>query len=134
MAEGSRRFSAILRTAAFFAVAVAAFGSLSFMFTAGSRQRSMLLMALFTGWVVSPFVALGWAARISVRWPPFASAAICLGILALTVLSLLMYSGTLPMPTGSRPAAVFLLVPLASWVLIAIGGWVSLKSFRGTRG
>ena len=134
MAEGNRRVPAVLRTMAFLAVAAGAAGSLSFMFLAGSRQRSMLLMALFTVWVLSPFVALGWAARISVRWPSSASAAICVGILVLAVFSLLMYSGVMPMPRGSRPAAVFLLVPLASWVLIAIGGWVSLKSFRETRG
>ena len=110
------------------AIVAGAAGSIGLMFLAGSRQRSLLLMGLFTGWVLSPFLLLGWACMVSIRWPAFTRASLYAGALVLTMTSLLAYGGSIPMPSGSRPAAVFLLVPLASWVFMAVV--IALIRFR----
>jgi hypothetical protein len=110
----------VFRALALIAVATGALGSMGLMLFAGSRQRSLVLIGLFTGWVLSPFAALAWAAVVSKGWPSFERSTLYSGILILTLASLLLYSGLIPMPAGSRPAAVFLVVPAGSWVLIAL--------------
>ena len=125
MQENSRGLLGMLRVTALVAIVAGAAGSSGLMFLAGSRQRSLVLMALFTGWVLSPFAALAWAGMVSTRWPALTRATLYGGMLVLTVASLLMYGGKVPMPPGSRPAAVFLVVPLASWVLMTLGAIVS---------
>lgn len=110
----------VSRAVALIAVAAGASGSLRLMFLAGSRQRSFVLMGLFTGWVLAPFAALFWAGLISSPWPASTRATLYGLMLILTLVSLAMYGAIIPMPSGSRPAAVFLLVPPGSWVLIAI--------------
>jgi len=94
--------------------------SLALMLRAGSRQQSIVLIALFTGWVLSPFVVLGWAAIVSKAWPAPARTTVHTMTVFVTLLSVAMYGGVIPMPPGSRPAAVFLLVPLLSWILFAV--------------
>ena len=113
------------RALALVAVMTGAAGSLGLMLSAGSRQRSLVLIGLFTGWVLSPFVALAWAGFVSKGWPSFARATLYGLMLLLTLVSLGMYDGILPMLPGSRPAAVFLVVPLGSWVLIAIAAFAA---------
>lgn len=114
------RFLRFSRALAVAAVVAGAAGSITLMLAAGSRQRSSVLIGLFTGWVLSPFVGLWWAGVVSRCWPAFIRATLYGLMLILTGTSLALYGGILPMPSGSRPAAVFLLVPLGSWVLIAI--------------
>jgi hypothetical protein len=95
-------------------------GSIALLRQAGSRQASFLLMALFTVWVLSPFVVLGWATFTSNARPPRHRAITAAVAVMVTLWSLAMYDGVLPMPANSRPAAVYLVVPLLSWVLFAI--------------
>ena len=115
------------RALALTAVVAGAGASIGLMFLAGSRQRSLFLMGLFTGWVLSPFLAFGWAAIVSKRWSPSNRAMLCAAIPLVTLVSVAMYGGILPMPSGSRPAAVFLMVPLGSWVLIAIAAFFGAR-------
>ena len=103
-------------------------GSLGLMFLAGSRQRSMVLAGLFTAWVLLPFAALFRAGMVSNHWPRSRRGMLYVLMLILTAVSLAMYDGLVPMPAGSRPAAVFLMVPAGSWVLMA------LAAFAGRRG
>jgi hypothetical protein len=96
----------------------AAVASLVFMFRMGGRNPSALLVALFTGWVASPFVGacvltiagkgLSVGSRVGVA---VVSLVIAAGALA-------FYSGAITV-VGTRPAFVYLMVPLASWVLLA---------------
>jgi ACR3 family arsenite efflux pump ArsB len=44
------------------------------MMGAASRQRSVVLILLFTGWVLSPFLALALANLRARTWPPHAIA------------------------------------------------------------
>ena len=96
-----------------------AIGSLVLMFNAGRNQNSILLIVLFIGWVISPFVGLFIAEMISKRWLPKTRLAIFWLIIFITLTSLIFYSGALNVP-GTKPAFKFLIVPLISWVLILI--------------
>jgi hypothetical protein len=98
---------------------VGAAGSLILMFNAGRNQNSIILIVLFTGWVLSPFIALLIADVISKRWLIKTPITLYFLTLFITTVSLLGYSGALNVP-GTKPAFKFLIVPLISWVLILI--------------
>ena len=98
---------------------IGAAGSLILMFNAGRNQNSILLIILFTGWVLSPFIALLIADVISMRWLIKTRVTIYFLMLFISLVSLLGYSGALNVP-GTKPAFKFLIVPVISWVLILI--------------
>ena len=121
--EASRRrpdggFLGLLRGVALIAVVVGAAGSVSLMLRAG--HPPLLLLVLFTGWVLSPFVALVLADIASKRWSVLTRATLHGVMLILTLGSLAFYGDIVSMPPGSKPAFVFLVVPLGSWLLLTI--------------
>lgn len=121
--EASRRrsdggFLALLRGVALIAVVVGAAGSVGLMLRAG--HPPLFLRVLFAGWVLSPFVALALARIASKRWSVPTRATLHAVALVIALGSLACYGGLIPMPPGSRPAFVFLVVPLASWLLLTI--------------
>ena len=101
------------------------------MFNAGRNQNSILLIVLFTGWVLSPFIGLFIADMISNRWLPKSRITIYLLILFITLASLLFYSGALNVP-GTKPAFKFLIVPLISWILILVIVQIKRKRANGS--
>jgi len=103
--------------------------SLAFMFNAGRDQKSVLLIILFTGWVVSPFMALLAADVKSKRWFIHRVTLFFLMFL-ITLLSLIFYSGVLSVP-GTKNAFNFLIVPLVSWLLIVI--FIAAPALRSRR-
>ena len=109
----------LLRIIALIVLFVGAIGSLVLMFNSGRNQKSIVLIVLFTGWVLSPFIALFIADMISKRWLNKIRLTIYLLILFITLASLLFYSAVLNVP-GTKPAFKFLIVPLMSWVLILV--------------
>jgi hypothetical protein len=117
MTEKNKSKQSFLRTMALTTLPVGAVGSLYFMFNAGSNQKSILLLGLFTAWVLSPFVGLFIANKISTRWTVTARQLMYWLILALTIVSLIAYSGALT-PPKTKPAFIFLVIPLTSWFLI----------------
>jgi hypothetical protein len=129
-----RRSIGLLHAVAQIAVVVGAVGSVVLMLWAGHRNRSGILLILFVGWVLSPFVGLALADRASMRWSVPTRATLHGLMLILTLVSLAIYSGVVPRPAGWKPAAVFLIVPLVSWLLMAIAlpiaGWVSGRLSR----
>lgn len=107
----------LLRKTSLTVLLVGTIGSLYFMFIAGREQQSILLIVLFAGWVLSPFVGLFIANRISDQWTGSTRSTIYWLILILTICSLITYSGVLK-PPGTKPAFIFLVVPFTSWLLI----------------
>ena len=97
---------------------IGAVGSLALMFDAG-RQTPVLLLVLFVGWILVPFIALFIAYAISKSWSVVAQMALCSLMVILTTGSLICYSGLLDYP-GMRPAFMFVLVPVISSLLIAV--------------
>lgn len=127
---------ALLRGVALFAVVAGAALSLALMLRAG--HPPLFLRVLFTGWVLSPFVALVFAHIASQRWRVPARATLYGLTLVIALGSPALYGGIVPMPPGSRPAAVFLVVPFGSWLLLTIAAlvaaWKSRKRARGAAG
>jgi hypothetical protein len=109
----------LLRGAALIAVLAGAVGSFGLMLHAGSRQRSLILIGLFTVWELSPFVALVWAHVVSKHWSVLTRATLYSVMLILALGSLAIYGEAALGPPRPKPAFVFLVVPLASWLLIA---------------
>lgn len=108
------------RTVALTIAVVGVVGSMYCMFNAGRNQKSILLITLIRVWVLSPFVGLFLANKISSRWTVPARASLYRLMMILTIGSLLAYSGLL-IPPGTKPAFIFLVVPLLSWFLTVTG-------------
>jgi hypothetical protein len=110
---------------------VGAIGSLFFMFNAGHKQNSIILITLFTIWVLSPFVGLLIANKIIKRWTVRTRVTLYWLMLVLTLGSLICYSGAFGQ-LGAKPAFKFLVIPLISWLLIVtvipIANWLSHKN------
>jgi hypothetical protein len=111
--------SPVLRPAALAAVLAGAVGAVGLTLHAGRHNNSQLLRLLFSLWVLSPFVALVLAHVLSKRWPSRARAALYTLMLILTLATLAIYGIVALGPPRTHTAAVFVVVPPASWLLIA---------------
>ncbi|MFI5152713.1 MAG: hypothetical protein ACHQET_05220 [Chitinophagales bacterium] len=116
-----------LRTFAITLTVLAAMGSLYLMFKAAPNQHSIVLIFLFTSWVLSPFLALILVQKILIRGSTQPKTSIYWIMIILSIISLFAYSGIFSLP-GTRPAFPFLMVPLFSWFIIGIRFFLSLKS------
>ena len=89
------------------------------MFYVGRHQNSRILMALFTVWIFLPFAVLLWSADFTKRsWlAPL-----------ITGFSLAIYGYTAFGPPTPKPAAMFLAVPAASLLLLALTFGLNRKS------
>jgi FtsH-binding integral membrane protein len=117
MIEKNKFNQNLLRTMALTILLVGSIGSLYFMFNAGSNQKSIVLLGLFTAWVLSPFVGLFVANRIFTHWAVTTRQLIYWLMVALTIVSLIAYSGALT-PSNTKPAFIFLVIPFLSWLVI----------------
>jgi hypothetical protein len=108
-----------LRSVARAALIAGAAGSVVLMMRAGSRQRSLALIMLFTGWVISPFLALAIANIRSARWQPMTRSALYGAMIGVAFISLSVYALQALLP-GMKAGFIYLVVPAACWVLIAM--------------
>ena len=115
------------------AVVAGAGGSLAFMLRVGHRNQSRTLLVLFGIWVLSPFVALGLAGVLSRRWSARVQPILVCATLVLALGSLAIYGTVALGPPRAKPAGVFLIVPLSSWLLIAVIISVAFLSGRQSR-
>jgi hypothetical protein len=109
-----------LRLAALSAMLAGGVGSLGLTLRAGHRNPSRILILLFAIWVLSPFAALGWACMASQRWSNLTQAALYCVTLAVALVSLITYGVVALGPPRAQTAFVFVVVPPASWLLMAI--------------
>lgn len=107
-----------LQTAAWIALPVGAAGAVGLTLRAGAHNGSLILMALFVGWVLSPFVGYAWAEVASVRWGRRTQMALHVVVLIVAVASLAVYGYVVFGPRLAKPAGVFLILPSMSWVLL----------------
>ena len=110
----------VLRAAALIAVPVGAVGSVGLMLYAGRHNPSRILLLLFAIWVLSPFVAAALASLVSNRWSVITRATLYVVMLALTLGSLAIYGGVAFGYVKAKIGFVFLVVPLASWLLLGL--------------
>jgi hypothetical protein len=102
------------------AVVAGAVGSVALTLHVGRHNPSPILLSLFVIWVLSPFVALVCASVVSKRWSVLTRATLYSVAPVLTLGSLAIYGDVAFGPPRATPAFAFLVVPLASWLLIAI--------------
>jgi len=110
-------YNNLLQKSALVALLSGAIGSLYFMFSAGRNQKSIILIALFTGWVLSPFLALFAANGLFKAWTSRNRISLYILMIIIATGSLIAYSG-LWVPPGTKPAFIFLINPLVSWLLL----------------
>jgi hypothetical protein len=110
----------LLHASALTAVVAGAVGSLGATLWVGRHNPSLFLMVLFAVWVLSPFIALLLADKLSKRWPVVIRTTLHSLMLVITLSSLALYGDVVLRPPRSTPAARFLLVPLGSWLLMTI--------------
>ena len=108
-----------LRSLARVALAAGAVGSVLLLRRAGARQPSIVLILLFTGWVLSPFLALALANVRSAHWQPATRAAVYGAMLGVSFISLAVYTLQALLP-GLKAGFIYLVVPGACWVLIGL--------------
>ena len=107
-------------SARFASLAVGAAGSVALTLYFGRNNSHYVLTALFVFWVLGPFAVLAFADWLSTRWPNPVRRAIHRLMFTLTLVSLAGYSVGAFRPLKAQPAAVFLVVPVACYLLMAI--------------
>ncbi len=127
-------FVNVLSRIAMVAMLVGAAGSIRLMLHAGSRQQSRVLMLLFGAWVLFPFVAALVTSSLSRRWAVVTRATLYTATVVLTLCSLAIYGSVAFGYAKAKVGFVFLVVPLVSSLLAAIGvGTAALISGRQSR-
>ena len=96
---------------------VSAAGSVWFMMRTGQQQKSVVLIALFSFWILSPFAGLFMLAKMSKLFSSSARTNVYVLAIAVSVLSLVAYSGLFTIP-DTKPAFIYLVVPFTSWAVI----------------
>ncbi|HEU5022697.1 MAG TPA: hypothetical protein VFT60_12430 [Bryobacteraceae bacterium] len=107
-----------MKRASIIAIAASAILSLSFTLYAGRRNPSVLLMSLFAVWVLAPFAGMLWIQTFRILE------------LTIAILSPALYGYIALGPPRQRRAATFLIVPLASWLLIVAVAIIERRSKR----
>ena len=109
----------VLRTSARVAVLIGAVGSVGLTLYAGRQNPSNLLMVAFAIWVLSPFVLIILVDSASIRWPFLSRPVLNGATLAVTAISLVVYTARVLRPPKAQAAFVFVVVPPVCWFLIA---------------
>jgi hypothetical protein len=100
------------------AVLAGAAGSIGLMLRAG--HPPLFLRVLFAIWVLAPFMALLLADAFSTRWSVVTRAALHSVMLFVALSSVAIYAYVVVRPPRSTPAFVWVVVPVASCLLMAI--------------
>ena len=109
----------VLRIAGYVVPMAGTAGSLFYIFESSRNQKSIVLISLFVLWVSSPFIGLAVINFASRTWPVIKQSILAGLIILISVVSIVFYSRLILLP-NVRPAFVFLVVPFASWVIIAV--------------
>ncbi len=117
----------LLRITAMIIMAIGAIGSLYIMFNASRNQKSILLIALFTVWVLSPFIGFFLTMKISNRWTTAARTSLYWLMIILTISSLIAYGGAFNTPQ-TKNAFRFLVVPFLLWLILIIAFLITRRS------
>jgi hypothetical protein len=108
-----------LRSAALYARWLGAAASLAFTLYAGRHNRSVLLVALFAGWVLLPYLGLIAADCSAARARRDIASAIHASAVLLALVPPAIYGVVSILAPGHTATFAFLLVPAAVWLGIA---------------
>jgi hypothetical protein len=110
----------LLRGVTLIALLAGVAASIAFMLRVGHRQSSRILVLLFGIWVLFPFMTSVWAHAYSKRWTVVVRAPLYVVMLLVTLASLPIYGAAAFGILSAKVGFLFLIVPLASWLVIAI--------------
>jgi hypothetical protein len=113
------------------AMVAGAVGSVALMLRAGRNNSSGILLVMFVLWVLGPFVALALANTVAKRWSASARATLYYLMLVVALGSLAVYGYDAIRRISAKAAFIYLVLPFASWLLMAIVIPIAWK--RGTR-
>jgi hypothetical protein len=113
-------------------LAVGAAGSLALLINAGRTTPKPLLLMMGL-WVLSPFVALFAGNAMSKRWSPSVRAALRKTMIVVALGSVVFYALDTVRHIAGKPAAMYVLIPPVSWVLIAVVAWSAFGSDKRSR-
>ena len=111
------------RAAALVVVLLSAAVSLGLMLWVGRHNASVVLILLFTVWVASPFAGLLYLDRTARRWQAARQQAAYWQMHLIGLGSVAIYAAVALLMHLRKPAAPFLAVPAATWMLIAAALW-----------
>ena len=110
----------LLRRVALIITAVGAASSVALMIRAADRTPALLIV-LFIGWVLAPFVVLFWANVASARWSTSLRVALVWVTIVVALGSVVVYGGLVDVrPPGAPNAFPFVITAPAAILLIAI--------------
>lgn len=115
-----RRLIDVLRALAFIAALLGAAGSVGSVLWTGRQQESRILLLLFCLWALSPFMALLLANVASRRWSVVSRATLHGVMLVFSLVTLAIYGNVSLGPPKGKSAFLFIVVPPASLLLLAI--------------
>ena len=108
-----------LRVVARFVVAASATGSMISMVRVG-RNAPLFLLVVFAGWILAPFAAMLLADRKGTQWSLVTRVTLYILTIVLSLGSVALYADVVLRPPASTPAARFVVVPVASLLVLAI--------------
>jgi hypothetical protein len=114
-------------------LSLGAVGSLALLLNAGRRGTPKSLLLLMAIWVMSPFVTLFVGNALSGRWSASTRATLYGTMVVVALGSLSFYGLDTMSHIAGKPAAIYVLVPPVSWLLIAIAAAAAFASDRRAR-
>ena len=126
----SESFLARLRVTAVISMVVGIAGAIGLFLRAGQRTPRLLLIGMAI-WMLSPFVVLGWANLISKGWSAVVRTTLYCLMVAVPLCSLLVYGDDALGHRRAKAAFVYVIVPPAGWLLIAVA--LSIATFISRR-
>lgn len=117
--EREEGFRGRLRMTALIVVVFGAIGSIGLFFHA-IKHPPLVILVLFVVWILAPYVVLIWGTVISKRWTALTRTTLYSVMIVVTIGSLAVYVRDAIKPRKSQPAAVYVLVPPASGLLVVI--------------
>ncbi|HRI80033.1 MAG TPA: hypothetical protein PLR06_10905 [Cyclobacteriaceae bacterium] len=124
------RLPRFLQQFTFLLTVIAAVASLRVMYSVGSDQESILLIVLFTGWVISAFIALLILNLVLGRLKFKLQIVVHILTVVINITAVLLYNGLFNLP-DMKPAAIFLIVPFGMWVILLVSFLLLRRHLRG---
>jgi hypothetical protein len=110
----------LLRTAGRATTVSGGVGSVVLVLWVGRGNPSLLLMVLFSMWVLAPFVALLVVDRLSPRWSVLSRATVHTVMVIVGIASLVAYGGVAGRLPHATSASMFVIIPVLSWLVMTI--------------
>ena len=124
--------SSVLQWIAWLATGASAASALASLSIIGQRQRSVILIVMFTVWVLLPYAGLAMGNVRARAWNPAAYRAVQYATILISLAAMARYVYVVVRPLASQPASTFLIVPVVSWIAIGIAVALAKRMRRAT--